>query len=269
MATVQQIYDRVSETLLEPNGLVLELYTEEQFLLDMWQVVGDFMQRTGLMRFLINLRCVAANTSIGYPDYAFDVQEVLYDDRYLRRESGTSLDNLQRNWRNETSSRPERWHEDRLPIKTIQVQPTPTITGGTVMTSADFYGTLSSTAGASTFEFQTTAPFYGTIASYTSPIYVEVPGRLLGTISALVSSSMNTTLLSTLRPMVNSFELADTIDFLPESFVGYLTYGVLAKVFARDGETRDAAREKYCTARFDEGIMLATAISDESEQEEP
>ena len=145
MATVQQVYSRVSETLLEPNGLVLGLYTEAQFLLDVWQVVGDFMQRTGLMRFLINLRCVAANTAIGYPDYAFDVQEVLYDDRYLRRESGTSLDNLQRNWRNETSSRPERWHEDRLPVKTIQVQPTPTITGGGVETRADLSRAVSST----------------------------------------------------------------------------------------------------------------------------
>jgi len=245
------------------------VYTDAQFLLDVWQVVGDFMQRTGLLRFLVNLNVTAGTSSIGYPDYAMDVQEVLYDDRYLRRESGTSLDNLQWQWKNTTSSRPERWHEDRLPVKTVQIQPKPTITGGVVLASTPFYGTISSTSGAATIEFTAATPLYGAIASYSSSVYVEVPGRMLGTIGGMVSSAMNATLLSTLRPMVNSFALTDTIDFLPDSFLGYIAYGVLAKVFSRDGETRDQAREQYCTARFEEGISLATVISDESQQEEP
>ncbi len=269
MATVREVYDRVVAVLLEPDGLTLGIYTDEQFLLDLWQVVGDFMQRAGMMRQLINLRVVAAQREIGYPDYAMDVQEVLFDDRFLRRESGYSLDNREWKWRTTSSSRPERWHEDRLPVKTIQLNPTPTITGGTVEVSAALYGTISATGGETTFSLSTATPLYGTIASYSSPIYVEVPGRMMGTISELVSSSMNATLITTMRPMVQEFTLTDKIDFLPDSFVGYIAYGVLAKVFSRDGETRDEARATYCTARFEEGIALATAISDESEQEEP
>lgn len=267
MATVRQVYDRVVDVLLEPNGLTLDLYTDEQFLLDVWQVVGDFMQRAGLVRCLVNLRVVAGQSEIGYPDYAMDVQDVMFDDRYLRRESGGSLDNREWQWRNQTAVRPERWHEDWLPVKTVQANPAPTMTGGLVDVTSAFYGCISSTNDENTLSISTYAPLYGTISSYSSAMYVEVPGRLLGTIGGMVSSTMNATLVSTLRPMKNEFSMDDVIDFLPDSFVGYIAYGVLAKVFSRDGETRDAARADYCATRFEEGIALATAISDESEQE--
>ena len=267
MGTVRQVYQRVCDALLEPNGLITGVYTEEQFLLDVWMVVGDFVQRTGMVRSLINLPVTAATASVGYPDYAMDVQEAFYDDRYLRRESGLSLDNLQRNWRTETSARPERWHEDRLPVKTVQVQPIPNRDGYTV-TSVPFYGVLSSTSAAVTFNIVSATPFYGTISSYTGPIFLEVPGRMLGTIGDLVSSALNVTLVATMKPAVDAFLMDDEIDFVPDSFISYLAYGVLAKIFSRDGETRDAARERYCTARWEEGLSLGRSISDESTEEE-
>jgi hypothetical protein len=267
MGTVRDVYDRVTAVLLEPSGLTLELYTDDQFLEDVWQVVGDFVQRTGMFRSLINLVVTSGTASVGYPDYAMDVQECFLDDRFLRRESGLSLDNLQRQWRTATSNRPERWHEDRLPVKTVQLQPIPSHAGYTVTMTAAFYGTFSSTAGAATFDIKTSAPFYGTIASYAGPIFLEVPGRMLGTVSDMVSSAMNATLLSTMKPAQDAFAMDDQIDFVPDSFISYIAYGVLAKVFSRDGETRDVARQKYAEARWAEGLNLGKAISDEATEE--
>jgi len=267
VGTVRDVYNRVSSALLEPNGLITGVYTEDQFLLDVWVVVGDFVQRTGMVRSLINLPVTAATAAVGYPDYAMDVQEAFYDDHYLRRESGLSLDNLQRKWRTETSVRPERWHEDRLPVKTVQVQPIPNRNGYTV-TTIPFYGVLSSTATPVTFNIVAAAPFYGTISSYTGPIFLEVPGRMMGTISGLVSSALNVTLLATMKPAVDAFLMDNEIDFVPDSFISYIAYGVLAKVFGRDGETRDPARERYCLARWEEGLSLGRSISDESTEEE-
>jgi hypothetical protein len=44
---------------------------------------------------------------------------------------------------------------------------------------------------------------------------------------------------------------------LPDIFTMYLKYGVLALVFSKDGEQRDDLRAKFCTKRFDFGVMLA------------
>jgi hypothetical protein len=267
MGTVRDVYDRVCDVLLEPNGLITGVYTEAQFLLDVWVVVGDFVQRTGMVRSLINLPVTSGTASVGYPDYAMDVQEAFYDDRFLRRESGLSLDNLQRQWRTETTARPERWHEDRLPVKTVQLQPIPNRDGYTVTMTAPFYGTFSSTASPVTFDVVALVPFYGVISSFTGPIFLETPNRMLGTVADLVSSALNVTLLATMKPALDAFVLDDEIDFVPESFIPYIAFGVLAKVFSRDGETRDAARQKYTEARFSEGIMLGKALSDEATEE--
>lgn len=268
MGTVQAVYDRVCSVLLEPYGLETGIYTEAQFLLDVWEVVGDFLQRTGMIRSLINMEVTSGTSSVGYPDYAMDIQEASYDDRLIRRESGLSLDNLQRQWRTETSSRPERWHEDRLPVKTVQLQGIPTRSGYSVTMTAPLYGTISSASTPVTFDLVPAAALYGTISSYTSAMFLEVPGRLLGTVSDMVSSALNVTLLATMKPAVDTYTLEDTIDFVPDSFIQYIAYGVLTKVFGRDGETRDASREKYCQARWEEGITLGKAIADESTEEE-
>lgn len=267
--TVNDVYTEVCDVLLEPlpAGLSLGVYTQAQFLLDFATVFHDLLQQAGLVRKLTNLQAQAATSQYTVPDHAMDVQETLFDDRYLRRESGLDLDQLVRKWRAASANRPERWHEDRLGLKTVELQPTPSNTGNNVATSTDFYGTIGAmTAG--TITLSTSAPLYGTIASYTSQIYIETPVPLFGTISDLVSSNGNLTLVATGKPIQTSYVLTDRIEILPDSWVPYIKYGILAVVFGRDGETRDVLRERYCSARLQEGINLAKAISLEYEEEE-
>lgn len=44
---------------------------------------------------------------------------------------------------------------------------------------------------------------------------------------------------------------------LPQIFTTYLKYGTLARAFNKDGEQRDEMRARYCSKRFEFGVMLA------------
>jgi hypothetical protein len=44
---------------------------------------------------------------------------------------------------------------------------------------------------------------------------------------------------------------------LPSIFTMYLKYGVLARAFNKDGEQRDEMRARYCSKRYEFGVMLA------------
>jgi hypothetical protein len=43
---------------------------------------------------------------------------------------------------------------------------------------------------------------------------------------------------------------------VPDVFAHFIKYGVLARVFSKDGEQRDDMRAKYCQKRFDLGVLM-------------
>lgn len=47
---------------------------------------------------------------------------------------------------------------------------------------------------------------------------------------------------------------------LPDEFVPYITYGVMADMLSKDGRGQDLVRAKYCEERFEEGIALAAIL---------
>lgn len=47
---------------------------------------------------------------------------------------------------------------------------------------------------------------------------------------------------------------------IPDDWVPYLKYGVLADMLAKDGRGRDLLRARYCEQRWQEGIVLAQAL---------
>lgn len=47
---------------------------------------------------------------------------------------------------------------------------------------------------------------------------------------------------------------------LPDDVVPYVTYGVLADMFAKDGRGRDLARAAYCESRFEEGLLIVSVL---------
>lgn len=262
--TVNDVYTEVCDALAEPlpTGLSLGILTVNQFLDEFAEVIDDFCQKAGLVRKLFSIAVSSGVASYTVPDQAMHVQEVFYKDRYLYRSTGMGLDDLSFEWKN-LAGAPVRWHEDRLAVKTLEVSPTPDTTGYTVGTSTDFYGTISSTATADDdFDF-TSTDFYGTIGDFAGAVYLEVTSPMYGIIGNLVPSTGNLTLIATTRPPKIAWVLADPIEVVPDEFAAYLKYGVLAKVFSMDSETKDALRARYCGARYQEGIALAKAVSTE------
>ena len=215
---------------------------------------------------LVNLEVADGTASYTVPDHAMDPQEAFYRDRYLYPDTALAADHLQYEWPAKTGA-PTSWHGDRLPPKQVELIPTPDTDGYSVGTSAAFYGTFSSTSAAVDFDLSATTDFYGVIASYTGPIYIDLPGWGLGTISDMVPSKLNLTLLASVKPTQKTWVLDDNIPVLPVSFKGYLKWGVLKRIFAADGETKDVLRARYCDARYQEGIQLARVVSTEALEE--
>ena len=270
MSTVQDVYQSICDVLLEPSGLTSGIYTEAQFLDDFREVLWDLLQQTCLVKALLALAVTSGTSEMSIPDCALSVEDAVYDARYLHYATALEMDNLIAGWRS-TTGLPKRYHEDRLPPDTLGLVPTPNVTGGSIAWASPLYGTLSSTAGATDFDFEYSAALSGTIAGFTGPVFIETIVPLYGTISELVPSNKNLTLLAPVKPLLQSYTLTDRIEILPDSFLPYLKYGILALVFGRDGETRDPLRQNYCASRYQEGINLGQAISLESleaEQEE-
>lgn len=266
MSLVNDVYSDVCNVMMEPlpTGLSLGVVTQQQFLDMFADVFFDFLQATGLTKKLISIPVSAGVSQYQEPPNAMVAQEVFYGNRYIFREDAMDLDYELRTWRSQNGS-PRMWHEDRLGVKIVELAPTPLLTGMIVGYTDLMFGTVSSTAGAVDFDFTPNAPWFGTISIDTGSCYIEFAGSMLGTIGTIVSSTGNLELVTTTKGTATAFSLTDIIQFLPDSFVPYIKYGVLAKIFSSDSEAKDVLRARYCQARYQEGTNLAKAIMQEAE----
>lgn len=263
MIYVQSIYDDVCNALLEPAGLQLEILTVDDFLGIFAEVIQEWCQATGLVKKLFAKPVSASVAAVSIPDEAIDVQQVYCAEKYLGRNTALELDLLAQDWR-AASGPPRSWHEDRLSPKTLELNPVPTLAGNVVAVGGGggFYGTISDLSG-SDWSAIGSGSFYGVVSVVSGPDTWEAPHAVFGTISDLQSSIGNALLVAAVKPPQKAYELASLVEHVPDSFSQYLKYGVLAKIFGVDGELRDELRQRYCSARFSEGVNLAKAISEE------
>ena len=126
--TVQFVYDRVCNRLLENGGLQLGLLTNAQFLIYFQEVLKDFLQRTGLSKIIVTQTVFAGTTTYTIPDQQLETEEAFLDGYYLQRSNVSQLDNALFQWP-KLMDTPDRWHQDGLPIKTIELVPNPVLTG--------------------------------------------------------------------------------------------------------------------------------------------
>jgi hypothetical protein len=122
---------------------------------------------------------------------------------------------------------PKYWHEDNLEVKFVELVPKP-----------DWNGT--NIAG--------TGPPYGKYDDF-------------------YPTEKNLTIVGSAAPVKTTWVLGDTIEIVPDIFVGYLVYGILAQIFSADSETKDPSRASYALMRFNEGIQLAEFLLDEEDEE--
>lgn len=274
---VVDVYNGVITTLLENNGFgTLGIMSDAIFFSYLQDVLQDFYTRTGVARKLFNIEALAFLPTYAEPDNMLDVQAAFYDRNYLYRSSGWYLDNFNAEWFSDVSI-PERWREDELSPKTIQLAPQPSVDGYGVATNpaTPGYGQIAATSNAVDFDLiAVTGAGYGAIngangnlPASTNGVYLEAINAGFGTVAQMVSSTGNLEAVATAQPTSYPQTLAAYFQLLPDSALPYIKYGVLEKIYTVDGEYKNNQAAMYCRARYSEGVNLFSAIMTEAGME--
>lgn len=271
---VCDVYSEIVDVLLEPEGPTTGVITREQIIEYILNAASDFLQETGLILKLCNIQSLAFIGVYEQPDNLLMADLAMYNDSSLETYDKFQLDNADNNWRNVKPGKPMGFVQDEIEVKQIEFFPKPQFTGRKVeeSTGLGFYGTLSSVEDGPDFSIEFTEPFYGVISgTFQSQAYLEGMGACVGTISSMCGSGRNFTLIGATMPQsdIPVDQYHQIIEGIPYSFVQYIKYGALARIFSTDGELKDIQRAKYCDARFTEGKNIARVIMQESVLEAP
>ena len=219
---VSDIYKVVTSILLEPNGLVLGIVTDQQFLDALAVVMLDFSQRGTINMNIFTEMIVAGNSQYIVPEDLMEPQLCFVGGRIIEKVTEADLTQGHFEWKKKWGP-PRQWHEDNLPVKTIELFPNP-----------DFNG---------------------------QDIPGDVPP--IGTYGDFFPRQHNLTIVGPQAPSVTTWGMGDTLDDVPDSFGYYISYGILEQIFSADGENRDLQRAAYAKARKDEGIAISNSLAQE------
>ena len=226
--TVQDTYNVVTKRLLESGGFQLGLVTDTQFLIYFADVINDFTQIAGISKSIITQSIQFGVSDYIIPDTQLMVEHTFVAGRYLNKTTLEELDNREFSWKNKLDF-PTRWHEDGLPIKSIELSPSPNFNG---------------------------VAYGGTGAPFVSPTADFLP------------ADKNLTTVGLERPVKTTYTLTDTIPILPNCAVQYLAWGILTKIWSDNSEMKDAQRAAYASSRYYEGVQIFKAIMLEAMEED-
>lgn len=224
-STVNDVYLYVCAKLMEPAGFQAGTYSQAQFLLLFSDVMLEFCDLTGISKMICTQTCQFSVGTYLIPDRQLRVENAYVSGKYVYHKTQQELDSEDIYWRNRIFF-PRGWHEDGLPIKTIEFAPRP-----------NFQGT----------------------AYAIDPALNNIPAQL----GNWFVSDRNVTTVGAQRPPQTSYSLTDTIPLLPETAVQYLSWGVLAKILDSDSEEKDKQRAIYAGARFYEGVQAFRSMASE------
>jgi hypothetical protein len=235
MALVSEIYQQVTYDLLEDEALQLGIIDDPDFIDFFNLTLMDFLQRTGMLKLIQTQGILSGQSEYTVPDEMMLVESVFIAGRYLESSTTEEIANASRNWRR-TVGIPKVYHEDQLPIKTVEVIPIP-----------DYDG-----------------------AFIPGPNEPDGPHAQTGEWSAIIDAAVVTapvhrglTLVGQAKPSLVT-ALTDPIPLLPDEFsLSYLAWGILARIFAGDNEVKNPEQAQFCAQQYQEGITLGRAITDE------
>lgn len=231
--TVANVYDQICEVLCEPRragtcpGLQLGIVTQQDFLDLFGVVLADFLNKTGLSLYVFTQAINYNQSQYMSPNDMNSITACFVAGIYIDHATNEILDDWVYGWQTKMGQ-PEYWHEDGLPVKTIELALNPNYSG----TPVDLPLPIDP-------EDQ---PPYGTYGTFCTP------------------SDGNLTMVGSAGIDDATFVLADIIPLVPDSFCYALSYGVLAELFSGNAECKDEQRAMYCNARYQESIKLAAAV---------
>lgn len=223
--TVENIYDMVCYDLLEDSisgpGLSKGLVTEQEFLDYLGIVLMDFLAQTGMVWTIFTQQLQAGVSAYLSPDMMPDVFYV-FQNAYIVEKITLFSTMIQGQWQRKPGPT-KAYHEDGLPLNTLELVPAPNWNG----------------------------------TAFTPAVGPPPP---FGTYGAFQPGSRNLTMVGVSLASQEMWTIGQTLDTIPDTFTPYLGFGVLEKIFTKDGEARDQQRALYCRSRYDEGIALGRSI---------
>lgn len=263
---IQEIYDATCSALLERGGLQLGLITLAQFTSFYSDSLQDFLGRTGLAKTICVIPQQFGIAEYLLPDFMGEPDMVISQGKTLAESSESDIADFDQNWQAKIKT-PRLWRQDKMTMKDFSIFPAPLVDGNQPLIGTGgggFYGTIASVVAGSDINITTSAPLYGTIAAESGAATLIPSGPMFGTIADLETSASNLAIIGTVAEFNESPDLDYPVEWLPDSFALYVGYGVLAKVWSLDGETKDNGRAQYCLSRYDEGIQIGRIVMDEA-----
>lgn len=283
-------------------GLSLGVVSEQDFFNLLSDVLQDFILRTGLVYSIFTQQLNAFVPTYQNPNDMNEVKVAFVGGQYIDHLAMFDLDDWQYQWE-ASSGTPEYWVLDGQPPKTLQVAPNPNYSGASYVmpvgpnvttpvgiygqfngaTPGQYTGTLvvSGTNGTwlsgNNFDVNWSVNYYPPpnmtingiaypLASVTSPtalVFTVAPSVGVYTWTVNISQDGNLTLIGPTGLDAVTFTLNQVIPVVPDSLTPALSYGVLARIFSADSETKDLQRAYYCQARYEEFCRIGSSISGE------
>jgi hypothetical protein len=243
VAKVSDVYSVVTYDLLEDENLVLGILTFQQFIDMLNQTTLDFLTATGIIKAVYTQSIFAGVSQYSIPDEILRTDDAFLAGYYLPQSTQMGLNNSIRNWRR-VQGIPSAWHEDGLPIKTIELAVVPNYNGLYIPGPNE------------------PDPPHAAYGSWWVPAYPSGGG------AAVVTSPQATRALTIVGPEAPTAvaNLDDAIPLIPDDIcLAYIPFGVLYRIFSADSEERDLARADFCAAEYAEGVNLMKAITGEVE----
>ena len=294
MISVRNIYRKVCNVLLEPDGLTGLTLTDGEFLRILNTAVRNLLNASNCFIYINNIQAMTGVRIYGHPYWVNQPYVAMIDESNLYRSSGSFWDNSDYRWQQQGTGNPIEWRNDQLEENQIEIRPAPYWTGYEVTCAPGLYGIIGTSAflylaafysgGFYPGAFQTqTVPFnpnssvtlscdpsfpsgfLGTISKADlGSVYLEVVGGMYGTIASLVPSDMNITEFTSYNMNNEIVDIDEYIPDIPESLEPYIAFMTLQYIFSQDGEVKNDRLEKYYGQRFKEVLRLLDAVSAES-----
>lgn len=262
MSTVNDVYLRVCETLLEPNGFTLGLISEANFLEYFSATMQHFLATTGIVRCIAVMPQSFGTPQYTLPDFLGEPDACFSDGSAIRQDAEGNLSSIAKRWQSEIGT-PRSWRQDKQLPNQVSLYPAPNVENpaAPAIPPPGVYGAVLAWAPG---QANTGVPAYiGTVIQSGGSATFTTPGTFFGSVPLYNFSRGNVCVIGPLGLMTQAISLSSPIESLTDDWLTYIQYGILEKVWMSDSELKDTQRARYAHARYEEGIMLASAIMGE------
>lgn len=284
-------------------GLSLGIVTLADFYNYLSLTLEDLIQRTSLTWEVWTTQLLFGQSQYQYPEDINQVKLAFVAGNFVDYADLFDLDNWDYQWRSKLDV-PLYWHQDGLPPKTIEVAANPNYSGASYVvdiTAQPPYGIYGLFNGSTTGQFKSVVTTTGTAVVWVSGALFDVNWNnyypppsitIAGTAYPIQSVTSPTALVldftagnqSSVNAQVNigqdgnlsivgtkglssiTFTLDQVIPVLADVICPALSYGILARIWSNDGESKDLQRAAYANARYTEFLNLGAAVAGEMAQ---